>query len=607
MSLEVKQMSVVQVLGSLKCGEWQIPQFQRDYVWTPDQVKNFLVSFIKSYPTGLVTVWAQPQGRPHVKGEPVNLKGEAFREFQDDPQVISLVLDGKQRLTTMAMVFGGLQSKSGQYSGLWFLDLDAFAGGDEAKMIVYKKQKEIEAENLNSVAACIQKGLIPFKDFSRLNSDYIPQIHNPAIYPVGGYPEELDRNRRSQHLAVLQNTFQLFQIAVAVIPSSVGIGAVCDIFDVLNTTGTKVSTFDLIHNLLFQESKGIFLLRDKFDRYEESVNFSRLCDEDRQAFLCQMVTGCFLLDERAKNQNEPILSIKSEDLMNTPLAFYSEFDRNLEKIDSYTSTLFSDVFKGDFLLREIPYPAQVVIYFSLRWHLEFRLGANGYSAEELNKVFRAFFWRNTLTNRYDQGFLTQFGSDLHKLNLILLDSVKLRGPDWSSAVNRELDKLFGPQFQKKHVEDLKSLVKEGAVKGALGQGIRLLLNSSVKKDLVSNETLNRFTDEKNSKVQLHHIFPKDWCKNNRGTIQALGAESAENCFANLIPLSATSNNAWKAQSPATAIGQYQIDFNNRLEAFNSGFINAECFNFLINDRLEDFWNSRARLLAEALYNAQIVS
>ena len=64
------------------------------------------------------------------------------------------------------------------------------------------------------------------------------------------------------------------KLAVNIVPSSYSLSEICEIFEVLNTTGTKVSTVDLIHSWLFSETsrdKSPILLRDWIDRLGEQA------------------------------------------------------------------------------------------------------------------------------------------------------------------------------------------------------------------------------------------------------------------------------------------------------------------------------------------------
>jgi hypothetical protein len=611
MSLETKTKRINEILEHLKKGEWQIPQFQRDFVWSPDQVKNLISSFIKSYPIGLVTIWDQPQNKPHTPGEPLKLKeGTEYKHFTQNPAIIKLVLDGKQRLTTLAMVFGGLHSRSDRfsYSGGWFIDIDAMQTNDESKIVKYKKQSEINSDQLNTLTICVQKGLIPLKDFDRLGT-YLASIHKPEIYPEGAFPSTHIREKREYITNRLLDNYKQFLIPIAEIPSSVDLGAVCEIFDVLNTTGTNVSTFDLIHNLLFKYSGGKFLLKDQFKSLSDLKWFGNLCDDKRQEYFNQVVTGCYLSEKdpfRNSNSSLRIESIKGKDLIDTPLQFYETIIQSSEKLNSYTEELFEHVLKGQFRLSEIPYPVQIILYLSLRWYLSLNQMDDDQTKRELNKIFRAFFWRNTLSTRYDQGFLTQFAKDLEKLKSILIDNQSNRDNEWARKINSQLDELFGPDNKIRETSALIEIIKREDAKGALEQGLTLLINSKSTKDIVTNEPLDRFTDDKANKVQLHHIFPKQWCKDNEANNPVIHLHGVDH-FANLMPLTAKSNNEWKTLSPSTAIKKFDLNFVLNSQVFENYYINQFCFAFLQKDNINEFWNRRAEEIADELYKSQFVS
>lgn len=611
MSLETSRKNINDILELLNIGEWQIPQFQREFVWSPEQVKNLINSFIKSYPIGLITIWVQPQNKPHTPGEPLSLKeGSKYKKYEQDPALIKLVLDGKQRLTTLAMVFGGLHTKDDRYtySGNWFVDLDAMIRKDESNFVKYKKQKEIFKENLTTLTVCVNKGLIPLKDFHKIG-EYVGNINNPDIYPEGKFPDKEIRENRLKITNQLSQNYSRFQIPIAEIPSSVDLGAVCEIFDVLNTTGTNVSTFDLLHNLLFKYSSGEFQLRENFKVFSDLDYFGFLCDEKRQDFFVQIVTGCYLSEPdpfKTSNSNERITNIKGKDLIDTPLNFYQKIYKNSKKVDNYCEDLFKHVLNGTFRLGEIPYPVQIILYISLRWHLEINKNDDPETINELNKIFKAFFWRNTLASRYDQGFLAQFSRDLENLKAILLNNFVNRGKDWAEIVNKELDELFRSDNPTESKEKLLAIIQNDDIKGALNQGITILLNSKSTKDILTCEPLDRFTEQSRDKVQLHHIFPKQWCKDNLA-MNPIIEELGVNHFSNLMPLSAASNNKWKTNAPSTAIKQLNLKFNLNANIFETVYISSNNFESLKKDDIVSFWKSRADDIADDLYKLQFVN
>jgi hypothetical protein len=94
----------------------KLPEFQRGYVWTRDQVRTFVESLYRGHPTGHLLIW-------HAYG-PVRTRGGAAEE----PGKTLLLLDGQQRLTTLYALIKGVPPPF--YEGeelffdLWFNILD---------------------------------------------------------------------------------------------------------------------------------------------------------------------------------------------------------------------------------------------------------------------------------------------------------------------------------------------------------------------------------------------------------------------------------------------------------------------------------------------------
>jgi hypothetical protein len=632
MSLEVVRMTVDQILDKLRLGEWQVPKFQREFVWVPEQVFGLLNSIFKSRPIGLVTLWAQPQGNPHTTCEPIALRDTQFRHFKTNPAVMKLILDGRQRLTVITMAFGGLRESDARrnYSGRWFLDLEADPEGEQ--FIVYRGPKQIEAEQLTTPAVCLAKALVPLEEYEKFK-DYSGNVNNPDFYPKGLLPTPDVRERRRERIANFHERYLRFQIPIAELPHSVTLAEVCEIFDVLNTTGTKVSTFDLIHNLNFAVTKGGFDLRGRFESCQEEYgSLSMLCDSSRQEFFCQMVTGCYLSEPEPKSRkavegklatpesgkeqklagDDLIRNIKGGDLLNTPTSFYESFSKNLPKIDSYCSTLFSpEVLGAKVYLKELAYPASVLHYISLRWAQE-KPGPKGeqFTVSRLNQMFRAFFWINALSSRYDQGFLTKFSADLKSLRSLLSVTSSLDDDAWRAQCNKEFeDSFFTLQNRRQTKEEVTALLREGELRGATKQALALFMYGRIGIDILDGTTLDRFAEQQGDRVQLHHIYPKDWCKNNQAHHPILqNNDTVVNAFANLVPLTARSNNLWKTKSPSTAISEFGLSYATTPDRYEQAFIDVECFGILerSNPSPEEFWRKRSALLAEGMYRLQFV-
>ena len=87
---------ISELIKDIKNGALILPEFQRGYVWDRNQVRGFLNSLYRGYPTGSFLIWKTPTP-PKVRGGAV----------ADDSKSYRLILDGQQRLTSIYVLMEG--------------------------------------------------------------------------------------------------------------------------------------------------------------------------------------------------------------------------------------------------------------------------------------------------------------------------------------------------------------------------------------------------------------------------------------------------------------------------------------------------------------------
>lgn len=90
-------MKINELIDSIRKKDLVLPEFQREYVWTKEQSKQLMVSIIKGFPIGSLLFWKTDEP-PALKN--VDKLPEKFGTVQ-------VVLDGQQRLTTLFMLITG--------------------------------------------------------------------------------------------------------------------------------------------------------------------------------------------------------------------------------------------------------------------------------------------------------------------------------------------------------------------------------------------------------------------------------------------------------------------------------------------------------------------
>jgi hypothetical protein len=627
-------INIPNVLKKLRTKEWLIPQFQREFVWTNAQVIALANSVIDARPIGMVTLWEQSADAP-LPLEPISIadwdpakNATGQKTFADDcplPGRYYAILDGRQRSTALALTFGGLRATSGIYrhAGSYFLDATATEENERVKFVPVKEMKR---RNLDTRASAIGQGYFPLgvenPDLMMGQwMEYLQDINKADYYPNGILPDDDELRRRN---AVLSKAFSgIFntKMAVYVVQPSYDLAQICEIFDTLNTTGTKVSTIDLIHSGLYNDTLGdaggALLLRDEIDALGEldgAVGWSS--SSGRPELIAQFVAATHVALEAKPEpkriggaRDVKITSVKSGDLLAIPSGFWRKIFESNTIFASFIGGFQNAVAGGRFTMAQCPYPASAAIYVALRWHLEFEGGAaTHWGIGDLDRLYGAFFWRNVLHSRYDQGFLTQIGTDLREMKSFLYEKSSTTSDQiWRSEANEWLNSKIGPRPSKQEITDA---VTDGGEKGALRRATLLLLYARADRDVISPDLSIAL---ESGSMDLHHIYPKDWCKNNAGGAlkdvldQDISERDWVNAAANLIPMHRQTNNQWRKQSPATFLDS-KSDFDSHPDLWMRYFVNREAYELLLQGEngVIDFWNARANAIVEDIYRRTTV-
>jgi uncharacterized protein with ParB-like and HNH nuclease domain len=107
-------MKIQTILDQIDLGSIALPQFQRGYVWNRDQVKSLMHSLYHRFPIGSLLVWVTSTDKAVTRGSD---KGS--------PYVVKLLLDGQQRITSLYGILRGKPPKffdgnSRSFTGLYF-------------------------------------------------------------------------------------------------------------------------------------------------------------------------------------------------------------------------------------------------------------------------------------------------------------------------------------------------------------------------------------------------------------------------------------------------------------------------------------------------------
>ena len=229
-----------QLLQEARRGAFAIPQFQRDFVWNQSQVRLLVDSVSRNYPIGSLLFLTETNAKdPFLHSRPVSA---LIRDPPDEDETGSTdlasrfyVLDGQQRLTSVLRVFlQGTQNKK------YFFDLK--------QLMLHHSEETAQSSWV------VMRGNNTKMTKKYLRSDLVMDAEKCQILVEEYFESEdsdLEGNRPEQRKASARvnrifETIRNFQIPIVVIDQKEeGIESICRIFETINSTGTRLTTFDL--------------------------------------------------------------------------------------------------------------------------------------------------------------------------------------------------------------------------------------------------------------------------------------------------------------------------------------------------------------------------
>lgn len=114
------ELTINNIIARVDSGILRIPEFQRGYVWGPDDVAMLMDSLYKGYPIGMVVLWRTSE---RLRAE--RLLGSTEHRTVGEHGEVLYVLDGQQRLTSIYEVFSANHPNPPQWSQVFFDTMNA--------------------------------------------------------------------------------------------------------------------------------------------------------------------------------------------------------------------------------------------------------------------------------------------------------------------------------------------------------------------------------------------------------------------------------------------------------------------------------------------------
>lgn len=508
-TFQTNPQDLFKLLEDCHRGVLQLPDFQRSWVWDEDRIKSLIASVSRAFPVGaLMTL---------VSGGDVNFKPRPVEGAPADASKTiphSLLLDGQQRMTSMYQVtmrdkvVETVTPKKKKVKRWFYIDirkaLDPSVDREEA--IIGVPEDRIVRGEFGREAG---------PDLSSVELEY-----KALMYPVtkvfdwdhwqdgfdkvwdGDLNAEVREEFRRFKREVLEN-FKYYRVPVIALDHSTSKEAVCVVFEKVNTGGKPLDAFELVTAMYAAD--GHELRKDWYGDEASKGRHRRFVDTLRPAdseagiianvgntdFL-QAVSLFYTRDrrreaERAGKQGKelPAVTGNRQALLSLPLSAYKQYEKQVE-LGFLKAAKFLHMLHI-YRIFDLPYQSQIVPLAAIIADI-----GDAWEHDANRAKLIRWYWNGVFGELYGSAVETRIARDFMEV------PVWLQGGSEPSTVSETM-------FRADRLKTMRMRLS------AAYKGVNALLMKEGAQDFRSGQKFDH-TVFFGENVDIHHIFPQDWCK-----------------------------------------------------------------------------------------------
>ena len=490
-------------------GVLQLPDFQRSWVWDEDRIKSLIASISRAFPVGaLMTL--DTGGDVNFKPRPV--EGAPAEASKATPH--SLLLDGQQRMTSMYQVtmrdkvVETVTPKKKKVKRWFYIDirkaLDSSVDREEA-IVGVPEDRVVRSEfgreagpNLSSSAQEYKTLMYPVTkvfDWDHWQDGFDQAWAGDANAAVRG---EFRRFKRE----VLEN-FKYYRVPVIALDRSTSKEAVCVVFEKVNTGGKPLDAFELVTAMYAAE--GHELRKDWYGDDAKKGRHRRFVDTlrpaDSEAGIIANVGNTDFLQaislfhtrerrreaERAGKQGKelPAVTGNRQALLSLPLAAYKRYEKQVEHgfLQAAKFLHMLHIYR----IFDLPYQSQIVPLAAIIADI-----GEAWEHEANRAKLVRWYWNGVFGELYGSAVETRIARDFMEV------------PTWLQG-GAEPSTVSETMFRADRLKTMRMRLS------AAYKGVNALLMKEGAQDFRSGQKFDH-TVFFGENVDIHHIFPQDWCK-----------------------------------------------------------------------------------------------
>lgn len=606
-SFKTNPISLSELLKECHQGIIQLPDFQRSWVWDEDRIKSLIASISRAFPVGAL-MSLDTGGPVNFKPRPIEGAPEAAR--QTTPQ--SLLLDGQQRMTSLYQatlrdkVVETVTIKNKRVERWFYIDIrkalnedidreEAIFGVPEDKILRGNFGRDVILD-LSSREKEFEALMYPLSKVFDWNTWQMEFIHHANAN--GTFSEYWPIICRF-HGEIIEN-FVKYQVPVIALDKTTSKEAVCVVFEKVNTGGKPLDAFELVTAMyaadgheLRKDWYGDESTKGRHQRLAETLCYPGndvgiLADVANTDFL-QVISLFFTRDRRMvaaqagkADKDLPAVSGNRQALLNLPLEAYKKYEYQVE--DGFARAAKFLHLLHIYRIADLPYQSQLVPLAAILADI-----GDAWEHEANRAKLVQWYWSGVFGELYGSSVETRITRDF------------LEVPQWlkgGSEPSTVRESIFRP-------DRLRTM---RARQSAAYKGINALLMKAGAQDFRSGQKFDH-TIFFGENVDIHHIFPKNWCKN-----QGIKPEVFDSII-NKTPLSYRTNRMIGGVAPSEYLAKLEeggkeippiaretLDSYLRSHLISPDFLRSDQFDVFMENRQKSLLSLIEKAMGKSSYN-----
>lgn len=608
-TFKTNPIDLIELLEDCHRGKLQLPDFQRSWVWDEDRIKSLIASISRSFPVGALMA-LDTGGEVNFKPRPV--EGAPAEAKDVKPQ--SLLLDGQQRITSLYQVtlrnkvVETITPKNKKVKRWFYIDilkaLDPTVDREEAIIGVpedritrtdFGREVTLDLSTPANEYAALMYPLTQVFDWDRWQDGFDEHWR-------GDTHEGMRETFRAFKRQVLDN-FRSYRVPVISLDRATSKEAVCVVFEKVNTGGKALDAFELVTAMYAAE--GHELRKDWYGDDEYKGRHRRFVDTmrppDSEAGIIANVSKTDFLQaialfytrerrreaERAGKTGKELPAVigNRQALLNLPLSAYIQYEKKVEHgfIQAAKFLHMQHIYR----VLDLPYQSQIVPLAAIIADI-----GEAWEHEANRAKLVRWYWNGVFGELYGSAVETRIARDFIEVPLWLEGGPE---PSTVSEVIFRADRLKTMRMRL----------------SAAYKGVNALLMKEGAQDFRSGQKFDH-TVFFGEKVDIHHIFPQDWCK--KKGIKPVIYDS----IINKTPLSYRTNRIIGGVAPSEylvklehgdketpAIEGTRLDEYLCTHLIDPGILRADDFSAFMEDRQRQLLDLIEKATGRAVYTGEV--